>query len=77
MLTHDLMYKPLSREAQAVLDAALAVKDASNTTPMIVAALRALVGGNAYEVEGGGWYSLVIDVSDIYDIADELEGTSG
>jgi hypothetical protein len=70
------MTKPLSPEAQAVLDAAFAVEDARNTIPIIAAALRALVGGNAYEVEGGGWYSLVIDVSDIYDIADELEGTS-
>ena len=41
--------------------------------PLIAGALRALVGGNAYEVEGGGWYSLVIDVDDIYAVADELE----
>jgi hypothetical protein len=40
----------------------------------IAAALRALVGANAYEVEGEGWYSLVIDVDDIYAIAAELEG---
>jgi hypothetical protein len=59
----------LSPEAQAVLDA----YEISYTKSGLVAALRALVGGNAYEVEGGGWYSLVIDVSDIYDIADELE----
>jgi hypothetical protein len=39
----------------------------------IAAALRALVGANAYEVEGEGWYSLVIDVDDIYAIAAELE----
>jgi hypothetical protein len=42
--------------------------------PAIAAALRALVGANAYEVEGEGWYSLVIDVDDIYAIAAELEG---
>lgn len=41
--------------------------------PLIASALRALVGGNAYEIEGGGWYSLVIDVDDIYAVADELE----
>jgi len=41
--------------------------------PLIAGALRALVGGNAYEIEGGGWYSLVIDVDDIYAVADELE----
>ena len=41
--------------------------------PLIASALRAFVGGNAYEVEGGGWYSLVIDVDDIYAVADELE----
>lgn len=39
----------------------------------LAAALRALVGANAYEVTGDGWYSLVIDVDDIYAIADELE----
>jgi hypothetical protein len=43
--------------------------------PSIAGALRALVGANAYEVEveGEGWYSLVIDVDDIYAIAAELE----
>jgi hypothetical protein len=40
----------------------------------LAAALRALVGANAYEVEGEGWYSLVIDVDDIYAIATDLEG---
>jgi hypothetical protein len=40
----------------------------------LAAALRELVGSNAYEVEGPGWYSLVIDVDDIYAIAAELEG---
>ena len=40
----------------------------------LAAALRALVGANAYEACGDGWYSLVIDASDIYDVADELDG---
>jgi len=43
--------------------------------PLIASALRGLVGGNAYEVTGGdeGWYSLVVDVDDIYAAADELD----
>lgn len=43
--------------------------------PLIAAALRSLVGGNAYEVsgDGEGWYSLVIDVDDIYAVASELD----
>ena len=64
---------PLSPAAKAVLDAAYALP-LKNGQPNIAAALRALVGGNAYEVEGSGWYSLVIDVDDIYAIAAELEG---
>jgi hypothetical protein len=44
--------------------------------PSIAGALRALVGANAYEVEGEGWYSLMIDVDDIYAIAAELENTN-
>jgi hypothetical protein len=66
----------LSPAAQAVLDA---FEDApyypeQRDGPSIAAALRALVGANAYEVTGDGWYSLVIDVDDIYAIAAELEG---
>jgi hypothetical protein len=61
----------LSPAAQAVLDA----YDIGFSTPRLclAAALRALVGANAYEVEGEGWYSLVIYVDDIYAIAAELE----
>ena len=40
--------------------------------PLIAAALRGLVCGNAYEAEGGRRYSLVIDVDDIYAVANEL-----
>ena len=66
------MTKHLSREAQAVLGAALAVEDASNTIPMIVAALRA--AADQVEIKLGGiglesaWY--------FEEIAAELEGTS-
>jgi hypothetical protein len=69
----------MSPAAQVVLDAAdafscLGPDDCLNDVSKVVAAaLRALVGANAYEVEGEGWYSLVIDVDDIYAIAAELE----
>jgi hypothetical protein len=69
----------LSPAAQAVSDAyfryALGKEPSFEVDRKALAvALRALVGANAYEVEGEGWYSLVIDVDDIYAIADELEG---
>jgi hypothetical protein len=73
----------LSPDAQVVLAAAThkeygldpcdVSNEAARMASTIAAALRALVGANAYEVEGEGWYSLVIDVDDIYAIADELE----
>jgi hypothetical protein len=70
----------LSPAAQAVLDAAFTLADNLDRdvteAEMIAAALRVLAGANAYEVEGEGWYSLVIDVDDIYAIADELENTN-
>ena len=69
----------LSPAAQAVSDAyfryALGKEPSFEVDrKALAAALRALAGANAYEVEGEGWYSLVIDVDDIYAIADELEG---
>ncbi len=68
----------LSPAAQATYDAfnriGLYNEPSFNTDrKALAAALRALVGANAYEVEGEGWYSLVIDVDDIYAIAAELE----
>ena len=79
----DKQMTKLSPEAREVLTAVTLKKYdvppeglpnfALEMAPLIAGALRALVGGNAYEVEGGGWYSLVIDVDDIYTIADELE----
>ena len=74
---------PLSPEAKEVLQAVTLKKYdvppeglpnfALEMAPLIAAALRGLVGGNAYEVTGEGWYSLVIDVDDIYAVADELD----
>jgi hypothetical protein len=71
----------LSPAAQAVSDAyfryALGKEPSFEVDrKALAAALRALVGANAYEVEGEGWYSLVIDVDDIYATADELENTN-
>jgi hypothetical protein len=63
----------LSPAAQAIEDAYFNA-DGFGYQAGLAAALRALVGANAYEVEGEGWYSLVIDVDDIYAIAAELEG---
>jgi hypothetical protein len=62
----------LSPAAQAVLDASN-LYPCNDSRQIIAATLRALVGANAYEVEGPGWYRLVIDVDDIYAIAAELE----
>ena len=62
----------LSPAARAVMDAFLTAPCDNELS--VAAALRELAGSNAYEVEGGGWYSLVIDVDDIYAIAAELEG---
>ena len=60
--------------------AAQAVWVAFKEAPMcaenkLVAALRAVADANVYEfADEGGWHSRVIDVDDIYAIADELEG---
>lgn len=79
------MTKKLSPVARAVLQAVTLKKYdvppeglpgfALEVAPLIASALRGLVGGNAYEVTGGdeGWYSLVVDVDDIYAAADELD----
>jgi hypothetical protein len=66
----------LSPAAQEVLDAFISKTGEGHRhqSGALAAALRELAASNAYEVEGGGWYSLVIDVDDIYAIAAELEG---
>jgi len=80
LMSEHAIAPPLSPAAQAVLQAAfihhgLFNEEIVQRRRSIAAALRALVGANAYEVEGEGegWYSLVIDVDDIYAIAAELE----
>jgi hypothetical protein len=74
LMSEHAIAAPLSPAAQAVLHGFRAVPTLMDG-PSIAGALRALVGANAYEVEGEGegWYSLVIDVDDIYAIAAELE----
>jgi hypothetical protein len=69
----------LSSTAQAVLDASsdAPVGGGWNADRLaIAAALRAAVQELAYEIHcpGEGWYELVIDAKDLYDIAAELEG---
>jgi hypothetical protein len=41
--------------------------------PAIVAAIREIAAKYSYEVHGDGWYELVVDASDLYALADELE----
>lgn len=68
----------LSPAAQEVLDAFISKTGEGHRhqSGALAAALRELAGSNAYEIEGGGWYSLVIDVDDIYAIAAELENNA-
>ena len=65
----------LSPAAQAVYDAfweGIRYND-DITDSNIAAALRAAAQTLAYEAYGEGWFELVVDASDIYTIADELE----
>lgn len=65
----------LSPQAQAVLDAAVAVNDLV-CTDSIAAALRAAalhIYSDEYETCGGASYALMIDVDDLLSIAAELE----
>jgi hypothetical protein len=41
--------------------------------PAIAAAIREIAAKYSYEVHGDGWYELVVDTSDLYALADELE----
>lgn len=75
----------LSPAAQAVKDAVIALYSDQQQirdwgwrldAPTVAAALRAAAQTLAYEIHcpGEGWYELVIDANDLYDIATELEG---
>jgi len=69
----------LSPAAQTVKDAAWKAfwsteAMAPNDAEIIAAAvLRAATAYLAYEVHGEGWYELVVDAKNLYDIAVELE----
>jgi len=39
----------------------------------IAAAIREIAAKYSYEAHGEGWYELVVDASDLYALADELE----
>jgi hypothetical protein len=39
----------------------------------LAAAIRTIASENCYEAYGDGWFELVVDVSDLYSIANELE----
>jgi hypothetical protein len=41
--------------------------------PAIVAAIREIAAKYSYEVHGDGWFELVVDASELYALADELE----
>jgi len=41
--------------------------------PAIAAAIREIAAKYSYEAYGNGWYELMVDASDLYELADELE----
>jgi hypothetical protein len=61
----------LSPAAQAILDAYQFAPIDDHLTAAAV--LKAAAQQMAYEAYGDGWFELVVDVSDLYAIADELE----
>ena len=64
----------LSRAAQVVLYAYQLGPIEDELT--VAAVLRAVAQHLGYEAYGDGWYELVVDVSDLYAIATELEATA-
>jgi len=64
------MPKP-SPAAQAVLDAYRNCRWDCD----LAAAIREIAAKYSYEVHGDGWYELVVDASDLYALADEIERT--
>jgi hypothetical protein len=67
----------LSLAAQSVLDAYCTEADRLDREvsheEMLAAAIRTIASENCYEAYGDGWFELVVDVSDLYSIANELE----
>lgn len=70
----------LSPEAQEVFwafnRAASGKPDDWHYMPAIAAAIREIAAKYSYEVHGEGWFELVVDTSDLYAIAAELEAFS-
>jgi len=68
----------LSPAAQAVMTAGtmgnLNVINDPVYRQCIAAAIRAATQYLAYEAYGEGWFELVVDARDLYDLAKELEG---
>ena len=44
--------------------------------PAIAAAIREIAAKYSYEAHDDGWYELVVDASDLYALADELDNFS-
>jgi len=67
----------LSPQAQEVFwafnRAASGKPDDWHYLPAIAAVIREIAAKYSYEVHGEGWYELVVDASDLYALADELE----
>lgn len=73
------MTKQLSPAAQSVLDAAMQHSGSAFDQwhcKMVAFAIRAIASENCYEVYGDGWFELVVDVANLYSIANELEALS-
>ena len=70
----------LSPAAQQVFwafnEAASGKPDDWHYLPAIAAAIREIAAKNSYEAHGDGWYKLVVDASDLYALADELDNFS-
>ena len=70
----------LSPSAQAVLDAygssPLLNDHVLDHRHCLAAAIRAATQFLAYECYGEGWFELVVDARDLYDLADDLEKTN-
>lgn len=74
------MTKQLSPDAQSVLNAAMQHSGSAFepvVCKIVASAIRAIASENySYEAYGEGWFELVVDVADLYSIANELEALS-